>query len=105
MTTLKCNVIHCASNRDNRCCRPEIKVDGKQAHEAQATCCASFTPIATGATNTVDYSEPNPSMNVLCDAQNCVYNESGKCHADSINVTGMSAKEQRQTECGTFRCR
>ena len=105
MTELKCNVIHCASNRDNCCCRPEIQVDGKHAQDCCETCCASFTKIQDGATNTMDYSRPNQTMPIRCAAENCKYNEQGKCDAKAICMGGTEARCQSQTECTTFCCK
>ena len=107
MTQLKCDVIHCISNRDNRCCRPDIRVGGNEATECQQTCCESFRPIAGGAsnvTNAVDYSHVNEAMPIHCDATNCVYNKQRNCMADAIQVVGRAAEKMEQTACETFKC-
>lgn len=104
MTNLKCNVIHCSSNKDNCCCRPEIHVGGSDATDCCDTCCESFTSIPEGATNSVGYNNVNMSMPVSCEAKNCVYNQSGKCDADAITVDGTGACQCGQTECATFKC-
>lgn len=104
MTELKCHVIHCSSNKDQCCCRPEIKVDGEKACTCDETCCASFTKIPEGVTNDVGYKAPNCHMPIECDAKKCVYNESGKCAADCICVDGSNAKDMNQTVCSTFKC-
>lgn len=104
-SNLECGVIHCSSNCDNHCCRSEIHVGGTQAHKSDDTCCSSFTNIPEGTTNNVGYKNPNESLSISCDAVNCVYNESGKCDADAISVTGTSATDTHSTECATFKLR
>lgn len=105
MTQLKCDVIHCMSNRDGCCCRPDIQIGGANATQHQQTCCESFQPTRGGATNAVDYSHTNPSMPVKCDATNCVYNSDCQCDANAIQVSGQSAEKMDQTCCETFECR
>lgn len=105
MTQLKCHVIHCSSNKNQCCCRPEIKVDGPKASCVDETCCDSFTSIPAGTTNDIGYKTANFSMPVQCAANKCIYNESGMCSAENICVDGSNAKEKSQTVCATFSCR
>lgn len=105
MTQLKCDAIHCLSNRDGQCCRPEIQVGGSHATEHHETCCESFRCITGDAANAVDYSRTNPEMPIHCDATNCTYNHNCECSADNVKVIGHSAKDCEQTSCETFECR
>ncbi len=105
MTQLKCNVIHCSSNKDNCCCRPDIHVGGSDAKDRCDTCCDSFTSIPEGTTNDIGYAQPNSSMPVACDATNCVYNRDHRCEATAIDIQGAGAKVVDQTKCATFRCK
>ncbi len=105
MTKLNCSVIHCASNAEGNCCRPEITVNGTTACKCDETCCGSFTKIAEGATNSMDYSNPNPISDVNCTAKNCVHYKENKCCAESINVSGTTASNKTDTECDTFSCK
>lgn len=105
MTKLQCHVIHCSSNKDQCCCRPEIKVDGAKACCCDETCCDSYTTIPDSATNDIGYKTPNQSMPVVCDAQKCTYNQSGMCAAECICVDGSNAREKSQTVCSTFTCK
>lgn len=41
---------------------------------------------------------------VSCSAVECVHNESEKCMADHINISGAHASKSKETECETFRC-
>lgn len=103
MTQLKCDAIHCISNREGRCCRPDIQVGGANATELQQTCCESFRYVESQS-NAVDYSHVNEAMPIRCDAANCVYNRNYECVADAIQMVGRSAQKMEQTACETFRC-
>lgn len=104
MTQLNCSVIHCMSNRDGCCCRPEIQVGGANATELQQTCCESFRSTREGATNAMDYSHVNKTMPIRCEATNCIYNKDYRCDAKKIQVSGQSAEKMDQTCCETFEC-
>ncbi len=106
MTALKCDVIHCASNRDNCCCRPEIQVDGKHAQDCCETCCASFSAIRNEAprNDAADYSCPNCRVPIGCTAENCRHNRDGHCSASEVHMRSREATTEAQTECATFSC-
>lgn len=107
MTQLKCDVIHCMSNRDNCCCRPDIQIGGSDATQQQQTCCESFQCTHGSASNmsdAQDYSHVNASMPVHCEATNCVYNSHCECDAKAIQVSGQAAEQMDQTLCATFEC-
>lgn len=106
MTKLECRVITCANNADNACCRPDIEVAGACACASEQTCCSSYLEKTEGAfSNAVGYSSPNDSLEIGCEAHNCVYNADGACAADSIRVDGESARAKSQTACATFQNR
>lgn len=105
MTKLNCSVIHCASNNNGHCCRPEITVNGTTACECEETCCGSFTKIPDDAKNYIDYSDQNPISDVHCTAKNCIHYKHNQCCAESIEVSGRSAYEKQDTECDTFCCK
>lgn len=107
MTNLKCDVIHCSSNKGNCCCRPEIQVNGKHAQDCCDTCCASFSKIAEGgaATNSVDYCCANCQVPIACTAESCKYNRDGSCEANEVKVSGSNATNEAQTMCATFSCK
>lgn len=107
MTYLKCNVTDCLSNKNHLCCRPDIKVSGKEADSPDQTCCDSFQNKSQGMQNRSDYSYdydyPNEALQVSCSARKCTYNESGICYAESIHIGNQSSSTTRETECCTFR--
>ena len=103
MTQLKCNVATCASNKENCCCRPAIKVQGKSACKCCDTRCESFTNKTNECSNATHFDNVNNSLEVKCTAENCVYNAGGACSAQDITIDGHGAKEMSQTECASFR--
>ena len=105
MTKLNCDVIHCSSNRDGCCCRPSIKVAGTTACTCNETCCDSFSKIEQSASNSMDYSQPNPVSDISCSVKNCIHYKNNKCYAETINVSGTNACCKKETECNTFRNR
>lgn len=110
MTNLKCYVQNCIHNSPDRCCKPDIQVDGPCACGCEQTCCASFE-MQNGkgqASNSCGCSVPNDSLLIRCSASNCVYNEKGECSAETINISpcGCSTPDcKSQTECASFRMR
>lgn len=105
MTQLKCNVHTCASNADDCCYRPEIKVEGHDACDCGDTCCCSFQEKEAAAGNLLRHDVPNNALQVSCSVQSCVYNGQGQCHAEAIDVSGDSACRESETECATFQKR
>lgn len=105
MTRLKCNAINCASNKDNCCCQPAIKVQGKSAVEQDSTRCQSFVEKGEGEiSNSTCFCEPNCECEVKCTACHCVHNDDGTCKADCVCIDGVSACERSETKCGSFEC-
>lgn len=48
--------------------------------------------------------EPKRETEVSCSATECVHNESKKCMAGHIDISGSHASSSRETECDTFCC-
>ncbi|HAN44854.1 MAG TPA: DUF1540 domain-containing protein [Ruminococcaceae bacterium] len=105
MTNLQCSVTNCASNSDNCCCRPDIKVKGRRACSSSDTCCSSFQEKNEAAQNALRFDMPNPITNVRCDADNCKHNTGGKCEANQISIDGAGASNSIQTLCSSFEAR
>lgn len=104
MVSLKCNVATCLHNEDNYCCKQAIQVDGEHAKNVQGTCCGSFDNRGEESYRNV-YENPNASLQVGCEAVNCVYNQSKICKASKIDITGSSANTSTQTACATFQAK
>ena len=105
MTKLNCSVTNCYHNKNRLCCLSSIKVDGTTADVSDGTACASFKGKGSESyTNSCGCSdEPKDSINIECDAQKCVFNNSSKCVATSVTVDGDSACTCRETKCSTFK--
>ena len=105
MTKLQCHVIHCSSNKDQCCCRPDIQVDGDSACVCDQTCCLSFSPKSAGQNARCSGCRPQTAID--CEARRCVYNETGVCQAERVRVSGCKDHvcSRQETECSTFICR
>ncbi len=99
MTTLGCTVDTCGYNKDCCCCRSNIVVGGDSATCKDDTCCTSFKEEHACKNST---SSPNASLNVNCDATQCIYNDNRKCGAPHIDIAGATASTSTQTLCSTF---
>lgn len=42
------------------------------------------------------------NVEVLCEARNCTFNESCKCTANTIDISGTNACECNETQCSSF---
>ena len=103
MTDLGCCVENCVHNEGNLCCRGNIKVGGKSAKEASATCCSSFQECGCSTTAKNSTHHPDGKIEIVCDATNCMYNSNMKCSAGHIDVKHSSDTVHGQTECSTFK--
>lgn len=103
MTRLTCNATNCASNKNNLCCRPAIKVQGQQAKMPCNTRCQSFSEKGSGEiSNATHFDSGNPSLEVKCTAKNCIFNRDGDCKAEGIHINGAGARTYSETECSSF---
>lgn len=105
MTTLGCSVSNCAYNKEELCCRPDIKVSGQDAASSCETCCSSFLDASGGAQNSISYVQPNTSLDVHCDAESCEFNREQKCGADQISIrpdSGSGSAPEQNSQCESF---
>lgn len=100
MNTLVCGVNSCVYNGKNLCCKNGIKVGGKNAITSSFTSCESFRRINGEFTSNIQ--TPNHCIDVICEAENCSFNNNHKCEADNISIEGAYALSDIQTECSTF---
>ena len=106
MPTLDCSVKNCYYNKEDKCCREDILVEGKNAKTTDATACDSFKMKNDEFTNSCHCdASPNNDLKVACRAENCKYNEEYMCNARHIDIAGASASKSEQTECGAFSMR
>lgn len=96
MTNLKCSVYSCTHHKGDMCCKPNIKVGDPQAQTANETTCVSYAP--KGNENNIGYTTPNESLEIVCSATECVYNENTKCSASNVSINTMGDN----AGCSTF---
>ena len=99
MTNLGCNVDTCGYNKEHMCGRNNLVVGGCKAENKYDTCCTSFKEL-NSCSNACK--SANSSLNVNCDAVNCIHNADHKCSADQITISGASASNSTQTICSSF---
>lgn len=101
MAQLNCTVENCAYNKDKYCCKGDIMVGGKHAHEEKDTCCESFMEAkADRFTSALEH--PSKIISIDCEAVKCVYNSNYKCVAEHVDIKGCGASDCRETSCATF---
>lgn len=102
MPELKCGVVTCVHNKQNYCELDSIEVVGDKAQVSEQTSCGSFVE-RKGESYSNSAKEASPTSNIVCQAEECKYNESKKCHAGKISVMGSTACRMEETECATFK--
>lgn len=108
MTNLNCSAYTCVYNQNSLCSRGSIEVQGKEAHISDDTCCASFRERSSESDPTFRDStgekEGCEKIQITCRAENCTYNDSCRCTAAAIDISGEDAKSCPGTCCDTFYC-
>lgn len=101
MPALRCDVTNCLHNSDNYCCKRTILVEGENAGTSEATCCSSFDE-RPGCSCKNEYETKNLALSVECEAVHCRFNESQKCKANHITISGNGAAVAGETRCSSF---
>lgn len=105
MTKLDCTVANCSYNENKMCKRENIRVGGRNAVKPSETACESFYPRGTNTMTSIDAKGPARETGIACDAVTCRYNKNHKCAAEHIQIAGVHAVTNGETECGTFQCK
>ncbi len=101
MSKLDCNVVNCAYNSDNCCRRSDIMVEGTKALDSAQTNCGSFK-LAQSEKSVNSTGQGCKETNVSCQAVECRFNQSNKCTANHIGISGLHAGESKETICASF---
>ena len=64
---------------DGCCCKGDIQVEGREATEAQSTCCGSFKDRGTNGAACNALKDVSKEIDVACEATHCLFNENEKC--------------------------
>lgn len=100
MTNLSCNATTCSHNSDKCCCLSGIDIKGEDACSCDETCCTSFEHKENTSSNSCGSQKLN--LSIKCAAHNCIYNEDNACHADHVDISGITAVNSDDTVCATF---
>ena len=101
MPELRCDVHSCTHNKNMYCDLDKIEVGGSNAKTPKETSCNSFVERKEGYSNSMK--EATAKTNIDCHAEDCGYNESCKCHAGKIDISGNDACKVDDTRCSSFR--
>lgn len=101
MARLHCNACNCANNNNNYCCLSSIYVGGNSTDKAKYTDCDSFINKGSGFTNSTY--NPNPEVNITCNAYNCIYNDDNRCTKAHVDISGLNSCSSEGTCCSSFR--
>ena len=102
MPELRCDVQTCAHNKQMYCDLEKIEVGGEHATTKGETSCKSFVE-RKGNSYSNSMKEATATSDIDCKATECQYNQSCKCHAGKINVSGNDASKIDETLCSTFK--
>jgi hypothetical protein len=89
---------------DNCCCLSSIHVQGKAADTTDCTCCGDFKEKSGNSFKNA-VASPKLTLDIRCNAANCVHNTESRCVADHIDISGICASESCDTVCASFKCR
>ena len=103
MPELKCGVVTCVHNYKNYCELDSIEVVGSSAQISEQTSCGSFVERKGEQYGNTMKEAVSATSDIKCQAVECTYNESCKCHAGKISVMGTDANRTEETECATFK--
>lgn len=107
MPKLKCGVDTCSYWHDRYCVREGIHVKGETALTEADTKCASYRLRSRTAGENSYHLEigklGDPStLDVSCEAVNCVFNKRQICQANEIKIDGTRARKSAETFCSSF---
>ena len=116
-SSLECSAVNCIHNAAGNCIASVINVSGENASRSSETQCDTFNDRAE-AYGTSNFTNMNLggelrqlfsngpltlSPKISCEAENCTFNDSKICMADTVKVKGDGADTSSGTRCETFR--
>lgn len=102
MADLSCKAQKCTYNRQERCSKEDIMVQGKHAMDREDTCCESFREEKGQSCCGSDQKKADPMTDIDCQAETCRYNDHKHCIAPHVDIQGKNATESSETACGSF---
>ena len=105
MNKINCDVSICSHNNKGVCYSNRVNIGGKGSESSCDTCCGSFLNKDTYSNLTNNTNSTGCCDALICEAENCIYNENKLCSADYISVPGNNATIYTETSCKTFKSR
>ena len=104
MTRISCDVTKCEYNADGGCKLHKIEVGTQNARMTDETRCESYTPHSNSVKNSCGCRKDACDISdIKCSAENCMYNDDGKCEAKKIEISTCAGSNCGETECNTFK--
>lgn len=105
MPALNCSATTCVYNKQELCSKGDVKIGGPNAHQAGETCCESFQErMKDSMNNSMASGCGCENVSIDCAAKNCQFNDSCKCTAGGIQISGSQACCCDDTRCSSFQC-
>ncbi|MGG7078344.1 DUF1540 domain-containing protein [Clostridium sardiniense] len=105
MATLRCGVIECVHNQDNKCCNHSIHVGGGESRSSAETVCDNFDEKELSMQSGIgcgSAGQPNPNMAIGCDVTNCMHNEGQRCVSSYVDIAVESLSNDGHAQCLSF---
>lgn len=94
---INCLSTNCTFNNSGTCKCSVVKIEGFDAYVTPETYCKSFIEEDTSKFISSSSSYNPYFQNIICSANNCIFNSSGSCKASNIQVNYLN------NTCETFK--
>ncbi len=105
MARVRCQAETCSHNSAGTCYANGIDVCGGMAEAKEETSCSSFLDKTIYSSLTNNTETGGDCDRIACSVMSCIYQNSGACTAEAIEVGGHRATAYHETACNTFRAR
>lgn len=113
---LRCSAVNCVHYSNELCSANKIHISGLNASITPDTHCSTFQEKnLVNSLNSLSNINLNGEIKqffsnsgiemypeIECDARACIYNQSGLCSAENVNIIGSEALNSNSTYCTTF---
>lgn len=101
MAELSCDMTKCTYNKESCCCKGDIMVGGRTAHEKDSTSCDSYRE-RRGDAYVSAVENPKHTISIDCEAVKCMYNSNYRCSAEHVDIKRNGTGIGKETLCATF---
>ena len=102
MARIKCNAEKCSHNESGCCYADRVNIVGNSASSDKETCCGSYLNSLLYGNLTNCTTSSGSCDFLVCNVENCKYNENCLCNLESIQVSGNNPEIYTETRCESF---